>query len=132
LSVCYFRDGEAFVSPFFYLYKKKKYKDFSKKVWKSQEFVVYWYCNQKRVIMKLQTRKAYRAAINDMTPEFKELRKKLNVYWNLIRFDLGYGRDIYVVDEKYLNTKEQRYLNDLLGLNTDEGIAQWYSKVESN
>jgi len=86
----------------------------------------------KREIMKLQTRKAYRAAINDMTPEFKELRKKLNVYWNLIRFDLGYGRDIYVVDEKYLNTKEQRYLNDLLGLNTDEGIAQWYSKVESN
>jgi len=84
--------------------------------------------------MKLQTRKAYRAAINDMTPEFKELRKKLNVYWNLIHLnvDLGYGWDIYVVDEKHLNTKEQRYLNDLLGLNTDDGIAQWYSKVESN
>lgn len=81
--------------------------------------------------MKLKTRKAYRAAINDMTPEIRELRGKLNEYWNLIRFDRGYGRDIYVVDETQLNTKEQRYLNDLLGLNTVEGIQQWY-KVKMN
>lgn len=65
-----------------------------------------------------KTRKALKEAIKDMNPEIKQLKKELNPG----------PYDNYVVGSSYLDTKEQRYLNELLGLNTNEGIEQWYKK----
>jgi len=63
-------------------------------------------------------RKALKEAIKDMNPEIKELKKELNPG----------PYDNYVVGSSYLDTKEQRYLNELLGLTTNQGIEQWYAK----
>lgn len=69
-------------------------------------------------MIKPNTRKALKEAIKDMTPEIVELKKEMNPgpYEN------------YVIGSSYLDTKEQRYLNELLGLNTNEGIEKWYAK----
>lgn len=65
-------------------------------------------------------RKALKQAVKDLTPEILYLKKNLNIQR---RFD-----ENWVVGVSYLDTKEQRKLNSLLGLDTNEGIAQWYAK----
>ena len=69
---------------------------------------------------KPKTREALKQAVKDLRPEILSLKKNLN---NQRRFD-----ENWVVGVSYLDTKEQRYLNELLGLNTNEGIEMWYKK----
>ena len=69
-------------------------------------------------MIKPTTRVAYLEAVKDMAPEIKELKNKLNPD----------RCENYVIGGSYLDTKEQRYLNELLGLNSNEGINKWYKK----
>jgi len=69
---------------------------------------------------KPKTRKALKEALKDLRPEILSLKKNLN---NQRRFD-----ENWVVGVSYLDTKEQRKLNSLLGLDTNEGINKWYAK----
>lgn len=69
---------------------------------------------------KPKTRKALKEALKDLRPEILSLKKNLN---NQRRYD-----ENWVVGVSYLDTKEQRKLNSLLGLDTTEGINKWYAK----
>ena len=66
---------------------------------------------------KPRVRKALSTAIGDMQPELDVMRGELNKNY-----------DSYVVGGYYLDTKEQRKLNSLLGLDTNGGINEWYKQ----
>ena len=63
-------------------------------------------------------REAYRVAANDMLPELKKLREDKVRLWD----------ESWVVGVSELDSVEVRRLNAELGLNTTEGINQWYKQ----
>ena len=74
-------------------------------------------------------RKALKKAQEDLKKELQTLRweKPNQNWWNWNPQD-GYvsGVDTYVVPLAALDTVEVREMNKELGLNTNEGINQWY------
>lgn len=61
-------------------------------------------------------REAYLAAAVDMKSEIKKLREEKIRLWD----------ESWVVGVSSLDSVEVRRLNAELGLNTNEGISQWY------
>lgn len=62
------------------------------------------------------TRRSFKQAISDMKSELTKLRNDTRT-----RID-----ETWVVGTSELDTKENRRLNFLLGLDSNEGINQWY------
>ena len=63
---------------------------------------------------------AFLSASNDMKEEIKKLRAQS--YKDFLPYDN------WVVGTSHLNTSDVRTLNSLLGLDTQEGINQWYKQ----
>ena len=77
------------------------------------------------------TRKALKKAMVDLKPEVQKLRwENPNQNWSEIIPGSGWvsGVDTYVVPLAALDTVEVREMNKALGLNTQEGINQWYKQ----
>ena len=76
-------------------------------------------------------RKALKKAQEDLKPEVQKLRMETpnQSWWDWNPQD-GYinGVDTYVVPLAALDTVEVREMNKELGLNTQEGINQWYKQ----
>lgn len=66
---------------------------------------------------KPRTREAFIQAMEDMKSEIETLKRIFNQN----------PYETFVVGFSYLNTIEQRELNKLLGLTSNEGIESWYS-----
>ena len=61
---------------------------------------------------------AYRVAAQDMKPILKELRKEKMTFWT----------ESWVVGVSELDSPEVRRMNRELGLNSVEGLNQWYKQ----
>jgi hypothetical protein len=66
---------------------------------------------------KPQIREAYKAACKDIQNHLNELRKETPRAWH----------ESWVVGMSVLDTPDVRKLNNELGLNTTDGMEQWYS-----
>jgi len=66
----------------------------------------------------LRIQEAYRVAAQDMKPILKELRKEKMTFWT----------ESWVVGVSELDSPEVRRMNRELGLNSVEGLNQWYKQ----
>lgn len=76
-------------------------------------------------------RKALKKAMVDMKPEVQKLKSgqppRRYTDWTP-EYGWSYGVDTFVVPLSELDTVEVREMNKELGLNTKEGINQWYKQ----
>jgi len=85
---------------------------------------------------KVPFRKAMKVAIKDMKPLISEMRKEKpnDLWWDRETWiatggeQLGNVVDRWVLAPSNLDDKEIIQMNHELGLNTVEGIEQWYKK----
>jgi len=81
---------------------------------------------------KPMSRKSYNVARVDSNKETKRIvtaELRPTTTGKGVRFVPCGNLDHWTITMNRLNTKTTRTLNDELGLNTKEGIAQWYKKI---